>query len=213
MGEIKKGILGGFRGTVGTVVGSTYRGKSIIRSRPTASHKPPTEEQLLQRKKFRLVIKFLNPLQGIQSQLFGSRAGVKSRVNLAVSYTLREAVKVVNGEPELLFNKVLITKGELSGFKNPQVTLQAGGVVTCSWEDNSGQATAAEDDVFGSAIYCPELNEFVLTDGIAMRAELTAEQVVPDSFTGKQVQVYLWFRNAAGKIACTSLYMGEMMIL
>ncbi len=32
MAEIKKGILGGFSGKVGTVVGVNWRGKDIIRS-------------------------------------------------------------------------------------------------------------------------------------------------------------------------------------
>ena len=34
MAEIKKGILGGFSGKVGTVVGVNWRGKDIIRSLP-----------------------------------------------------------------------------------------------------------------------------------------------------------------------------------
>ena len=34
MAEIKKGILGGFSGKVGPVVGANWRGKDIIRSTP-----------------------------------------------------------------------------------------------------------------------------------------------------------------------------------
>lgn len=63
MGKLQKGILGGFSGTVGTVVGSNWRGKDIIRSRPKSSGKAPTEAQLLQRLKFKLVIGFVTPLQ------------------------------------------------------------------------------------------------------------------------------------------------------
>ncbi len=56
MAEIKKGILGGFSGKVGT----NWRGKDIIRSLPKASKKAPTEEQLIQRVKFRKTIVFYN---------------------------------------------------------------------------------------------------------------------------------------------------------
>ena len=34
MGTFKKGILGGFNGTVGTVVGSNWKGITVMRSRP-----------------------------------------------------------------------------------------------------------------------------------------------------------------------------------
>jgi len=60
MAEIKKGILGGFSGKVGTVIGVNWRGKDIIRSLPKASKKAPTEEQLIQRVKFRKTIVFYN---------------------------------------------------------------------------------------------------------------------------------------------------------
>lgn len=43
MATYKKGILGAFSGTVGPVVGASYRGKDVIRSRPKKSSKPATE--------------------------------------------------------------------------------------------------------------------------------------------------------------------------
>lgn len=60
MGTFKKGILGGFSGTVGTVVGSTWRGMDVMRSRPKKSGSAPTPEQLLQREKFALAMRFQN---------------------------------------------------------------------------------------------------------------------------------------------------------
>lgn len=49
MAQIKKGILGGFSGKVGTVVGANWRGKDIIRSLQKSNNKAPTDLQLLQR--------------------------------------------------------------------------------------------------------------------------------------------------------------------
>ena len=42
MANISKGILGGFSGKVGTIVGANYRGKDIIRSVPKKSGRKPT---------------------------------------------------------------------------------------------------------------------------------------------------------------------------
>lgn len=77
---------------------------------------------------------------------FGSESGVKSRVNLAVSYTISEAIRVVAGLPELIYNKVLITRGELTSFQNAVLTTQPGGVLHLEWEDNSTQGNAAPAD-------------------------------------------------------------------
>ena len=129
MATFNKGILGGFSGKVGTVVGANWRGKDIMRSLPKPSQKEPTEKQLLQQAKFKLAVSFLQPLKTIQSQYFGSGSGVKSRVNLATSYTINEAMQVVAGVLELMYNKVLITKGELTGFQNAVLNTQVGGVL------------------------------------------------------------------------------------
>ncbi|OCA74226.1 DUF6266 family protein [Chryseobacterium arthrosphaerae] len=92
MARITKGILGGFSGKVGTIVGANWRGKDIIRSIPTPSNRPPSEKQMLQQMKFKLVVSFLRPLGAIQKKYFGLNSGSKSRINLAVSYTINEAV-------------------------------------------------------------------------------------------------------------------------
>ena len=110
MAEIKKGILGGFSGKVGPVVGANWRGKDIIRSTPKSSSKPKTDKQILQQMKFKATISFLQPLRSIQSRFFGMNAGVRSKVNLAASYVINNAIEVVEGLPVMVYNKVLITK-------------------------------------------------------------------------------------------------------
>ncbi|HAP96614.1 DUF6266 family protein, partial [Epilithonimonas hominis] len=88
MATLSKGILGGFSGKVGPVVGANWRGMDVIRSRPKSSKRNPTEKQLEQQLKFKLAISFLQPIKSIQSLYFGMGSGVKSRVNMAVSYTI-----------------------------------------------------------------------------------------------------------------------------
>lgn len=49
MAIAKDGILGGFSGKVGNIVGLTLNGVPIMRVAPKASQKPPTEKQRMQR--------------------------------------------------------------------------------------------------------------------------------------------------------------------
>ncbi|MDP9040682.1 MAG: DUF6266 family protein [Bacteroidota bacterium] len=52
MGTIVKGILGGFSGKVGTVVGSSWKGLAVMKSVPGPRKGSPTLLQLEQQAKF-----------------------------------------------------------------------------------------------------------------------------------------------------------------
>ena len=55
MGEIKQGILGGFSGKVGTVIGSTWKDVSYMRAMAISVSNPRTPKQQTQRGKFALI--------------------------------------------------------------------------------------------------------------------------------------------------------------
>lgn len=212
MATLSKGILGGFSGKVGPVVGANWRGMDVIRSRPKSSKRTPSERQLEQQLKFKLAISFLQPIKNIQSRFFGSGSGVKSRVNLAVSYTISEAIQMVAGLPELIFNKVLITRGELTSFQNAVLTTQPGGVLHLEWEDNSTQGDAAPTDQVSIVCYCAELNNWEIYEGIVMRSDLMADVTLPAYYLGKTMEVYAFLNNEKQTAASTSLYLGQHVI-
>lgn len=212
MATLNKGILGGFSGKVGPVVGANWRGMDVIRSRPKSSRRTPSERQLEQQLKFKLAISFLQPIKNIQSRFFGSGSGVKSRVNMAVSYTISEAIQMVAGLPELIYNKVLITRGELTSFQNAVLTTQPGGVLHLEWEDNSTQGDAAPTDQVSMVCYCAELNNWEIYEGIVMRSDLMADVTLPAYCLGKTMEVYAFLNNEKQTAASTSLYLGQHLV-
>lgn len=212
MATLSKGILGGFSGTVGPVVGANWRGMDVIRSRPKSSKRNPSERQLEQQLKFKLAISFLQPIKSIQSLYFGMGSGVKSRVNMAVSYTISTAIQMVAGLPELIFNKVLITRGELTSFQNAVLTTQPGGVLHLEWEDNSTQGDAAPKDQVSIVCYCAELNNWEIYEGIVMRSDLMADVTLPAYCLGKTMEVYAFLNNEKQTAASTSLYLGQHLV-
>ncbi len=213
MATISKGILGGFSGKVGTIVGTSWRGKDIIRSRPKATKRMPTENQLLQQMKFSLAISFLQPLKSIQSRFFGMKIGVRSRVNLAVSYTIREAIQVVNHLPELIYSKVLITKGELTGFQNVSLVLQAGGVLHLEWEDNNAQGNASPNDVVSIVCYSKNLKMFEIYEDVVMRSDMMVDVTLPSYCIGEVTEVWAYLHNEKQTMAGNSFYLGEHSIV
>ena len=58
MGTIKQGILGGFSGKVGTVVGSTWKSVHYMRALAVSFSDPRTERQKNQRSKFTAAVNF-----------------------------------------------------------------------------------------------------------------------------------------------------------
>ena len=59
MGVIKRGILGGFQNKVGPVVGSNWKGISVIKSRPVSVANPNTEAQQAQRLAMKQIANYL----------------------------------------------------------------------------------------------------------------------------------------------------------
>ena len=65
MGSIRKGILGGFAGKGGTVVGISWKGGSYMRSLAGKIRNPRSPLQMAQRTKFALTINYLKPMNAL----------------------------------------------------------------------------------------------------------------------------------------------------
>ena len=210
MATFEKGILGGFSGKVGNVVGARWRGKDIMRSVPVRGAYTPTISQLEQQEKFTLVAHFLTPMKPIVGKYFGKKQGDKSVFNLATSYHMKEAVTGTLGAFEMDFAKVLISKGELRGLANPTATAAAGQVIDLAWTDNSGQGYANANDQLMVVAYCETLDIYQLFENVAQRDAAAANLSMPSFLAGQQVHVWASFATSDAKDAATSSYLGTV---
>jgi hypothetical protein len=74
MGTIQKGILGGFSGKVGTVIGGTWKGIDFMRSKANKRTFVPSQKQLEQQLKFTLLMRFVQPLSALLEVSFNEFA-------------------------------------------------------------------------------------------------------------------------------------------
>jgi hypothetical protein len=211
MATIQKGILGGFSGKVGTVVGANWRGQDVIRSVPKKSTRVPTELQQEQRLKFSLVSKFLAPIATLTRNWFGQPSGVKSRRNLALSYHIMEAVAGVFPDYLMDYVKVIITKGELPGPQQATVTPEADAVLAFAWEDNSASGLASPDDLFLAVVYNESKNLFEFRQ-IALRSAMAFSFALPTNWATDTVQVWSGFISADEKKQANSIFMGSVVL-
>lgn len=166
MAEFNKGILGGFSGKVGTVIGAKWRGKYIMRSLPSKSNKKATDAQIKQRTKFSMMAKFLAPVRKVTAIFFGEYQGAKSRTDLAMSYQLTDTIiEKPNGDLEIDFKKVILSKGYVPIVTETSQAL-ADSKVTINWADNSGHNDAKDDDRVLAVLYSKENNQFVISNNI-----------------------------------------------
>ena len=213
MATFEKGILGGFSGKVGNVVGSRWRGKNVMRSLPQRGSYTATEKQEEQRQKFKTVIGFLSPIVEILNSYFGSPQGDKSRANLATSYHLKNAVINTGTGMVMDYAKVLISKGDLRGIDGGSVTAAAAQTLNFGWQDNSGQGKATATDELMVVVYAPDLNLFYTNIAVATRDATTATVTLPNFMASFEVEVWASFSKPTTNYAAISTYMGAVTVL
>ncbi|NJB83753.1 DUF6266 family protein [Wenyingzhuangia aestuarii] len=213
MATFEKGILGGFSGKVGNVVGSRWRGKNVMRSLPQRGTYTPTEKQEEQREKFKIVIAFLSPIMELLNMYFGSPQGDRSRSNLATSYHLKNAVISSPTGMVMDYAKVLISKGDLRGLDSGTLAAGATQTLVFGWQDNSGQGKAAATDALMVVVYAPDLNLFYSNVSVATRDATTATVTLPEYMAGFEVQVWASFSKPNTNYAAISTYMGAITVL
>jgi hypothetical protein len=213
MGTISKGILGGFSGKVGTVVGANWKGIDIIRSLPKKGSRVATELQAIQRLKFGLVIRFLSPLTTVLRAYYGNNPNAKSRSNLAVSYHVQDAIAGAYPEFAMDFTKVIVAKGDLLGLGNAQAAPQATAEIAFSWEDNAGQGLALGTDQLVVVAHNEQRNLSEIRDQVASRSALAYTMSFPDSWVGDTVHCYVTFASEDGKKNGLSVYMGPQVLV
>ena len=211
MAQFNKGILGGFSGKVGTVVGAKWRGKFIMRSLPSKSGKPATEAQIKQRTKFSMIAKFLAPVRKITARFYGEYQGSRSRTDLAMSYQMTDAiVEKPNGEFEINFKKVVLSKGYVPTVPLEKIELVDGNV-SVTWSDNSDKNNAKENDRVLVILFSKSNQEFFVTpETDIFRKDKKAEIKIPSHWKPQDNVAWLLLSNELKNQGSNSMYVGEV---
>jgi uncharacterized protein DUF6266 len=212
MGRISKGILGGFSGTVGTVVGGNWKGISYMRSQSDARRTTFTQPQLDQQAKFSVATKFLQTMNALLEVSFRNFAVRMTGINSALSYTLKHAITGAYPAFAIDYSMALVSRGDLPNASGPTASATVAGKVTFSWADNSGNGKAAANDKAIFAVYCAAKNQCIYTTAGPARSAGTGLFDVP-VFSGQQVQTFIGFISADGKDIASSIFTGQLTVL
>ena len=210
MGKYEVGVLGSFDGKIGTVVGARWKGIEYMRHKGRKTKKPPTVAQLEQQAKFRTVSRFIHKFSKLLMACFPDTPE-ETAINSAFANIYAKAV--IGNYPafDLDYSKVLLSKGELHNANGPVAAATGAGIISFNWNDNTDGNMAFADDRSVLAVYCPELERSIYTLSGAARSAGKSDLNVMN-FTGKEVETWISFLTADGKLAATGIYTGRITV-
>lgn len=212
MGKINQGILGGFSGKVGNVIGGNWKGIDYMRVKPASVHNPRTEGQMDQRTRFAQVLQFLQPMKDFIKVGYKNYAIKMTQFNSAMSYILKNAVTGSFPNYTIDYANALISRGSLAGALNGSATSSTAGAVEFTWYDNSSEGNAQATDKALILAYNKTKREAAfVTDG-AIRTAGTQTLTVPDDFSGDAVECFIAFISADGLSVSNSKYVGSITV-
>ena len=204
MGKISQGILGGFSGKVGPIVGCRWKSIFYIRSRAARVSNPNTLLQQCQRGKFRSTVNFLKTILSFVQVGFGNCDHNKSAYNAAVSYQMRYAFAGEGASARLDFRKVRVSMGSLTPASGASVRVSRGGA-TFTWADNTGEGDADGTDTAMLLVYNKLRGQSCFLLSAASRSQRSGFLRLPQGWESEELAVYLAFRSADGERVSNSV--------
>ena len=146
MGKIKQGILGGFRGKVGTVIGASWNGIAYMRGLPQSVKNPKTAAQQAQRAFFKEVQDLVGQLSYEQLLfLFPNSEQGMSRRNALVKQLA--AFQLVENDEKHVDLADIASIGNAPTDDLPDVTINASrSNLTISWDQENAWRTQHGDE-------------------------------------------------------------------
>lgn len=211
MGTIKKGILGGFSGKVGTVIGGNWKGIDYMRGKAASVSNPKTDAQLDQRARFGAALAFLQPITPFIRVGFKNYAVKMTAFNSAMSYNLNNALIGAFPDYSIDYANALVSRGSLAPALNALAESTEANKVDFTWDDNSGQVNANTSDLAMLVVINPLKKEGVFITNGAARTEGSQALTVPANYSGDVVECYIAFISLDGTVS-NSKYLGEITV-
>lgn len=207
MGTIKQGILGGFSGKVGTVIGGSWKGIDYMRAQAQNVHNPKTEGQMSQRTKFAQTLELLKPITAYLRVGFKTYAAKQTAFNAAMSYNVKNAFS--GAYPNFVFepSQALVSRGTLESTS--ECTLVAGVGTMAITHRPVAQGNGKPTDRTMPLVFNIDKGEAVFSTNASAREDGTATLNIPADWAGDTCHAYLGLISEDGKEVANSVYVGS----
>ena len=204
MGKIKQGILGGFKGKVGTVIGASWNGIAYMKGLPQSQKDPKTAAQLRQRTFFREVQNLVGQLTVEQQKfLIPETPQGMTRRNMLAKQLAEDPVVTDDSKTVDLAN--LKTIGDAPTADLPDVTvsadtLEGSPVLKMQWASENGWRSTHADEY--QTIFVANVTQrkiFLVNSTAVVGASGEAGFTVPLSAYGEASDTFSGFMLSTGR--------------
>ena len=203
MGKIKQGILGGFKGKVGTVIGSSWNGIAYMKGLPQSVRNSKSAAQIMQRDFFKEVQQIASQLTAEQlAFLFPSSPKGMTRRNAIVQQLSEDPIIEADSKHVDLAN--LGTIGNAPTADLPEVSITASGSsITISWEaENDWRSQHADEYPTIFVANVTQKRIFLVNSTATIGASGEAGFTMPLTAYGEATDIFNGFMlSTGGKIA------------
>ena len=204
MGKIKQGILGGFKGKVGTVIGASWNGIAYMKGLPQSQKDPKTAAQLRQRAFFREVQNLVGQLTAEQQKfLIPETPQGMTRRNMLAKQLAEDPVVTDDSKTVDLAN--LKTIGDAPTADLPDVTvtadtLEGSPVLKMQWDtENDWRSTHGDEYPTIFVANVTQRKIFLVNSTAAVGASGEAGFTVPLSAYGEASDTFSGFMLSTGR--------------
>jgi len=210
MGISKNGLHGETTGKVGNLVYYYRLGKLIVRTIGKTT-KPPTIKQLQCRQQLSVASAVFSDMLGFINVSYSMRiiGTDSSAYNEAMKYNKKNATAGVYPHVQMVYDKVLVSEGELVQAVDPTVTVSAEGLVF-SWDTDPQMPWPEYTDQVMMMAYFPELRECRYVLFGATRQMGTDTLLLDEELQGAYMETYISFISGNRKQVATSQYTGSL---
>ena len=205
MATLKNGLFGQFSGKIGGVVGSSWKGKQVVKKLPGPRKTGPSPVQLKQQARFTQLIGFLKPITPILNKAFEKTKLQMTAFNKAFSNN-KNAVTGIYPDFTIDYTNVILCKGSIRNPNVITVMVNSEGKMVLSVSKSSLYSIAAIWTLFFIAAYNEESRRWIYVMNPAPASDQTYELDL-SLFRSKSFHTYAGFMPATGS-STISLYTG-----
>jgi hypothetical protein len=204
MGKIKQGILGGFKGKVGTVIGASWNGIAYMKGLPQSQKDPKTAAQMRQRTFFREVQNLVGQLTAEQQRfLIPETPQGMTRRNMLAKQLAEDPVVTDDSKTVDLAN--LKTIGDAPTADLPDVTvtadtLEGSPVLKMQWDtENDWRSTHGDEYPTIFVANVTQRKIFLVNSTAVVGASGEAGFTVPLAAYGEATDTFSGFMLSTGR--------------
>lgn len=208
MAKLEQGILGPFRGKVGTVVGYLWRGQAVVRAYVREINYPNTAAQQAERDWFVSMVRFASAVRPALQKGF-RRAAAEARMyetNWFVKSNKRHFRTQEDGSVAVDYQKLALSSGSVAPVAAESARVDADGVLEVRFDGQRQLRRSKAADEVTLVAYNARERKAVIASTVERRTGRVAVRL-PDGWQRDELHCYLFAVDAQGE-ASASCYIG-----